>query len=513
LHTAIKVLQRLYKVLVFLLGVFTQRCVRFFKTSSSVRIFGIQSPDKFRNWVIAIVLLSLFQFPTSKFASISPLSTQIYHLLGIKMRVGFKEVTPQKVIFDTTLAVALLASSTVALISSNPSIQKLKFSEQADNPPEAIKSSGLLKTLLLNEGIHFPQPGEGIQFQDQRTPEEVGLSPTIIEDVDKVIAQGRWAIWRYGYLVHIEGDFNANSEVRSLRKTFFALAVGSALQSQRIPSIDQSLSHLNLQTNNQKLTWHHLLNQTSGLYSAQLTPGEEWAYHDFNPYLLCQALSSIYGKSSYEDNFSDVIGEALLNPIGAQGWSTKAEEDGVRLVLDLEDLGRIGTLLIAHGKWNEKSIVPEGFVEELSTKQTYGIQANYTVNSEFEVTSSQGQNRWNPSGIIKAIKNQVRGEQNFQGMHVKKFSESPYGYMAWVNTDQDLWPGVSPKWSMGYGAGGNLLIWNLESGLVLAALDSEFNSPGFSKNWPMSASSLIRVLEKNTLEMPEGPTVQSTHIE
>ena len=53
----------------------------------------------------------------------------------------------------------------------------------------------------------------------------------------------------------------------------------------------------------------------------------------------------------------DVLKEAYFNAIGMQGWSTRIVydsavqmDDGIRLNLDLEDMGRLGFNLKRHAK-------------------------------------------------------------------------------------------------------------------------------------------------------------------
>ena len=101
------------------------------------------------------------------------------------------------------------------------------------------------------DGWHFPPPGRDVAHQDRRRPGEVGLDPAVVRRVDDFIAAHpyreakappRWALWRHGHLVHVEGEFNKPVHVASLRKTWHALAVGAAIQQGRIPSYDQKLT-------------------------------------------------------------------------------------------------------------------------------------------------------------------------------------------------------------------------------------------------------------------------------
>ena len=78
-------------------------------------------------------------------------------------------------------------------------------------------------------GIYFAPPGQSIAGQNLKRPEEVGMRPDFIARIKERMKGNRWALWRHGYLVHVDGDFNKNTEVASLRKTWHALTVGAAI--------------------------------------------------------------------------------------------------------------------------------------------------------------------------------------------------------------------------------------------------------------------------------------------
>ena len=123
---------------------------------------------------------------------------------------------------------------------------------------------------------------------------------------------------------------------------------------------------------------------------------------------------------------------------------------------------------MAGGEWNGNRLIPAWFVEELETKQTYGIPPNYDNDND-----------------------------GHTGLQVEDFPESPYGYMTWVNTDRDLYPDSSADWVVALGVGGHYLVYNRALGLVLAMLDADFvpiegNPPG----WPTPVRIAIEVLEQ-----------------
>jgi hypothetical protein len=331
-------------------------------------------------------------------------------------------------------------------------------------------------------GIYFPPAGESLSSQSYKSPAEVGLGASVVADLAAVITAGRWALWRHGYLVHVDGDFNDNDEVKSLRKIIHAATVGVAIQRGFVPSLDQAISAWNPELTgvDATATWAHVMTQTSAFDEPTLAPGSLWAYSDANPLQLCRAIARVWGRGDYTDRYDLVVSDALFDAIGARGWSSFPAADGIRFLFDLEDLGRAGLLFVAGGEWNGHRLIPLWFVEELGTKQTYGILPNYDNEND-----------------------------GHTGLQVEDFTESPYGLMTWVNTDRDLYPNSSAEWVVALGVGGHYLVYNRKSGLVLAVIDGDFvpidgNPPG----WPTPVRIAIEVLEQAVIG--PNPMVEGT---
>lgn len=311
-------------------------------------------------------------------------------------------------------------------------------------------------------GWHFPPAGQDKALHDPQSPAEVGLDPRVVSEINDYIAdnpytarrvQARWALWRHGRLVHVEGDFHQTVDVASLRKTWHAMMVGAALLQGRIPSLDQKISTWvdDLEGNDADATWRHIITQSAGFdypYAdfPDFKPGEMWTYSDWNLVRLCTALARVYGRAGYEDHYELAAKAAFFDAIGMEGWSTQVKkdgafgrDDGVRFVLSLENMGRLGLLALARGQWNGQQLVPQDFVEALETKQTYGMKVNYNGRND---------------GTI--------------GLDPKSFPECPYGYLTWTNTDGDYFPVADTAWAWGSGAGGTKIMWNRNNGVVFA---------------------------------------------
>ena len=313
-------------------------------------------------------------------------------------------------------------------------------------------------------GWYFPPAGEELSKQSRRTPAEVGLKPSV---VDALRGSGsRWALWRHGYLVHVEGDWNQTVDVASLRKTWHAMTVGAFLGQGRIPSYHQPISawEKDLAGNDARATWRHVIQQASGFdfphpdfaYVGDPAPGEVWTYSDKNPVRLSNALAKVYGRKDFRDGYEEVLRAAYFDAIGMRGWRLRASEDGIRLVLDLEDMGRLGLLALARGEWAGKQIVPRWFVEELERQQSYGMRPVYNGPDDGNVGG----------GWFHANR--------------ERFPEPPYGYMTWTNTSGTLLPGADREWAYGSGAGGTRIQWNYRHGIVYAGVGVA--GPGSERN-------------------------------
>ncbi|MCX8038018.1 MAG: beta-lactamase family protein [Candidatus Sumerlaeia bacterium] len=342
-----------------------------------------------------------------------------------------------------------------------------------------------LSQSAASEAIHFPLPGQGVEKWKRCPPAEAGFKPEVIAELREFIlknpdARGaakkpRWALWRNGCLVHVEGDFNQTVNVASLRKTWFALAVGAAIHQGKIPSLDEKISKYlpELKGNDAEATWRHVITQSAGFdypYGnyPDFKPGEMWTYSDYNPIHLCNALARIYGRKDYHDDFAGVMKTAYFDAIGMEGWKTafvkdsgSGMEDGVRLILNLDHMGRLGLLVLARGKWNGQQLVAREFVEQLETKQTAGMRVNYHGPNDGQI----GLDRYGD-----------------------RFEECPYGFMTWTNSDGNFFPRADKAWAWASGAGGAKTLWNHKNGVVFA---------GVGVSMEPSSLSIPHIIEEN----------------
>ena len=152
-----------------------------------------------------------------------------------------------------------------------------------------------------------------------------------------------------------------------------------------------------------------------------------WTYSDLNLIRLCNATARVFGRKDYRDDFAAVAKAAYFDAIGLDGWSIRTAvdgksglQDGVRFVISLEHMGRLGLLALAGGRWQDRVLVPGWFVRELETKRTRGAKANYDGPDDGKLS-----------------------------IDPKRYPEAPYGYMTWVNTVRRLLPGAGPGLGLG----------------------------------------------------------------
>ena len=322
--------------------------------------------------------------------------------------------------------------------------------------------------------MHFPSAGQGIDLWDRCGPTDAGLDGGVVDAIQAFASahpnasprcSSRWGLWRGGRLIHAEVEdptcFTEIIDVASLRKTWHALIVGAAVLQGRIPSIDQKISEwVDLEGSHAEATWRHVMMQSAGFdypygdYPAY-GPGEMWTYSDLNLVHLCNALARVYGKKDFYDDYQHVARSAYFDEIGMVGWSTRIVfdrssqmDDGVRFVISLDHMGRLGLFALARGTWEGKRLVSDGYVAALETKQTQGMKVNY-----------EGPN----DGV------------SHLSAYEDKFPECPYGFLTWTNSDGDYFTGADRGWAWGAGAGGTYIMWNAELGIVFAAAGIEMN--------------------------------------
>lgn len=262
-----------------------------------------------------------------------------------------------------------------------------------------------------------------------------------------------------GYIIAEWGDIHRVDMTFSVAKSYLSTLAGLALDKGLIGSLDDKVFNYVWDgtysgVHNQKITWDHLLTQSSdwsgqqfGLYDwadrppkeggiddwrarPLYEPGTHYKYNDVRVNVLAYSLLQVWRKS-----LPQVLKEHIMDPIGASttwrwlGYSNSyVNIDGLQvqsvsggghfgggIFINTLDHARFGLLFLRQGQWNNQELISKQWVQDVQN-------------------SSQA----NPD----------------------------YGYL-WWNNSQESWNGVTKDVYYAAGFGGNYIIIDEENDLLV----------------------------------------------
>ncbi|HEU4655452.1 MAG TPA: serine hydrolase [Steroidobacteraceae bacterium] len=220
-------------------------------------------------------------------------------------------------------------------------------------------------------------------------------------EVKKLIARGEQTrsaavlLLRDGKQVgeYRDGDVGSQSiDLRSATQSLVALGLGALLREGQLESLDTPVYRFYPEWNQGRkrlVTIRMLLNQTSGLHddasvtatppdvvrfalAAELmsNPGDAFAQSDAAADLLMGIVGKAAGIPADE-----YIEREVFTPLGVQSASWRRDEAGnplgsTGLTFTADDAAKIGQLVLDGGKWLDRQIVPESFIDEMLNPQT-----------------------------------------------------------------------------------------------------------------------------------------------
>jgi CubicO group peptidase (beta-lactamase class C family) len=242
-------------------------------------------------------------------------------------------------------------------------------------------------------------------------PENCFMDSAILKDMDKYVTKYMSQITsimvlRKGNIVfekYYQGNEHSLREIRSVTKSLLSSLIGIAIKERFINSVDQKVIHFFPQYKNSiidqqvnEITVKNLLTMTSGIpysYSVEVydqwrrgenlirsafvnklvsEPGQVFNYNDPGVHIL----SGIISKSTNmrADLFA---GNYLFGELGIEHytWATDNQGNNIgcsELKLSTRDMAKFGQLYLNKGKWGEKQIIPQSWVEESTNKQNEG---------------------------------------------------------------------------------------------------------------------------------------------
>jgi hypothetical protein len=278
-----------------------------------------------------------------------------------------------------------------------------------------------------------------------------------------IIIKNGYIIGQWGDIKKVDMDFSAT-------KSYLSTVAGLAVDAKLIKSVKDKVNEYVLDEtfegeHNSKITWEHLLNQTSdwsgqqfGIYDwadrpdkngklddwknrKLFEPGEHFKYNDVRVNVMAYSLLHVWRKP-----LPMVLKEKIMDPIGASTtWRWYGYEnsfiniDGIMmqsvsggghfgggLFINTIDQARFGLLFLRNGKWKDKQIISEKWVDVAHQ----------------------------PSPVNKS-----------------------YGYMWWTNAENKL-AGVPSSVYYAEGFGGNYIIIDKEHDIVVVARWLDTNKAG-----------------------------------
>jgi CubicO group peptidase (beta-lactamase class C family) len=281
-----------------------------------------------------------------------------------------------------------------------------------------------MSSALLSEAIAFAVANESDAPKDlalahelsafAREPFGFRVGPTTVRaPLNGLVIRGGYIVAEWGETTKVDMTF-------SVTKTFLSTVVGLAYDRGLIGSLDDSakdyvgpeFQDLFASEHNRKITWDHLLRQTSDWEGTlwgkpdwadrpegekpsdypnrkKHEPGTHYKYNDTRVNLLALVALNVFRRP-----LPQVLNENVMEPIGAsKTWrwhgyeNSWVELDGVRMQsvsggghwgggmhISARDLARFGYLFQRMGVWGDRRIISE---EWIRLARTPGVNPNY----------------------------------------------------------------------------------------------------------------------------------------
>ena len=205
---------------------------------------------------------------------------------------------------------------------------------------------------------------------------------------------------RRGYVVAQIGDTSYVDEIASATKSFVSLLAGVAFDRELITDVHRSVYddirlELLSDEHSRRITWHHLLQQTSE-WDGELfgkvpsghrgerigepphDPGTYWEYNDVRVNLLARCLLELFGRP-----LPGVLRDEIMGPIGASdSWSWHGYDSSWTVVngqrvqsvsggshwgggiwMNAQALARVGLLYLRDGVWGDQRLLSTRWID------------------------------------------------------------------------------------------------------------------------------------------------------
>ncbi len=249
---------------------------------------------------------------------------------------------------------------------------------------------------LANNSTSWPA-----QDWPKATPAAMGLDAAKLAQARDYALTGGGSgyITRHGRLVMAWGDPRQRYDLKSTTKSFGSIALGLALKDGKLRLADKARAHhptLGVPPErNAKTGWLdditilHLATQTAGFekpggYTPLLfKPGTQWDYSDSGPNWLAECITLAYHR-----DVDELMFERVFTPLGIRRhdlvWRKNSyrpatidgitrREFGAGISADVDAMARIGYLMLRHGQWRGREILPTSYVD-LAHRPVAGVK-------------------------------------------------------------------------------------------------------------------------------------------
>lgn len=207
-----------------------------------------------------------------------------------------------------------------------------------------------------------------------------------------------------GQVVLEYGDIEENSYVASCRKSVLSILYGKYVENGQI-NLNKTLADLKIEDHSPLLkieksaTIKDIISARSGIFlpgsnggdfrrlapkRGSVKPGSYWLYSnwDFN-------LAGHIFEQETDKNIYDEIEAQLATPLQMEDWDRSLQlKNGdlevskfpaYHMWFSTRDMARIGLLLLRNGKWQNKQVIPEAWIKEMTTQRTSYKEAQKNV--------------------------------------------------------------------------------------------------------------------------------------
>jgi CubicO group peptidase (beta-lactamase class C family) len=324
----------------------------------------------------------------------------------------------------------------------------------------------------LNDAVEFMKSHETESPRRDFSDQEI-VNGSLLASMPTERAGSNGVVIRRGYLVAAWGDTDRPDPTYSVAKSMLSTITGIALDRGLIRSVDDPVGSLvkdggYASPQNSRVTWRHHLQQESEWEGVMFgknanfigaeafgraerkprtiqAPGSYYEYNDVRINRFSLSLLRIFRKP-----LPDVFRDDVMNPIGASStwkWvpytNAYVDIDGKRMAsvaggtrwgggvwINSYDMARFGLLWLRNGKWGDRQIVSPAYVKMATTPSRHGPD---------------------------------------------------YGFLWWLNTKQELWPGSPADAYRAVGQGGNIIFISPSHDLVVVWRWSAQSAEGFKR--------------------------------